>query len=85
MKFGPTILHNIGPFEHIEYDLSKPGLTGVEGVILDHPGCAANGSGKSFLLDGPSWICFDRPLRDRYGKDDLILLVHDRIIIYPQD
>jgi DNA repair exonuclease SbcCD ATPase subunit len=74
VKFGPTILHNIGPFEHVEYDLSKPGLTGVEGVILDHPGCASNGSGKSFLLDGPSWICFDRPLRDRYGKDDLIRL-----------
>lgn len=74
MKFGPTILHNLGPFEHIEYDLSQPGLTGIEGVIYGVPGCTSNGSGKSYLLDGPSWICFDRALRDRYGKDDMIRL-----------
>jgi len=75
MKFGPTILHNLGPFEHVEFDLSKPGLTGIEGVMHDHPGCASNGAGKSYILDGLSWVCFDRPLRDRYGKDDLIRLL----------
>jgi DNA repair exonuclease SbcCD ATPase subunit len=74
VKIGPVVLHNLGPFEHVEFDLSKPGLTGVEGVMHDRPGCTSNGSGKSWLLDGVSWVCFDRPLRDRYGKDDLIRL-----------
>ena len=74
MKIGPVILHNVGPFEHVEFDLSKPGLTGVEGVMHDRPGCTSNGSGKSYLVEGVSWVCFDRFMRDRYGKDDVIRL-----------
>jgi DNA repair exonuclease SbcCD ATPase subunit len=74
MRIGPVILHNFGPFEHVEFDLSKPGLTGIEGVMHDRPGCTSNGSGKSMLIEGVSWVCFDRVLRERYGKDDLIRL-----------
>lgn len=71
MRVGHVTLHNFGPFEHVEFDLSRPGLTGIEG-ITETPGCASNGAGKSYLLGGVSWVLFDDPMRDRVGKDDLI-------------
>lgn len=75
MRIGPTTLHNFGPFEHVDFDFSKPGLTGIEGQMHDRPGCDSNGSGKSYMFGGVSWVLFDDPMRDKYAKDDLIRLL----------
>ena len=75
MRIGPTRLVNFGPFEDVGFDFSKPGLTGIEGVMHDRPGCTSNGSGKSYLFGGIAWVLFDDPMRDKYAKDDLIRLL----------
>jgi len=75
-RFGPTRLVNFGPFEDVSFDFSKLGLTCVEGEFVGH-GCDSNGSGKSYLYDGVSWIVFGRTIRDKVEKDGVVRLLFD--------
>lgn len=74
-----VVLTNFGPFESGCVDLSQPGLTTVEGEIHGMPGCTSNGSGKSMLLDAPTWCLFDRCLRPGYEGDAVMRTVYERL------
>lgn len=75
-RLGPTRLVNFGPFEDVSFDLSKPGLTCIEGEFVGH-GCDDNGSGKSYLFDGIVWLLYDRVIRERVAKDGVVRLLFD--------
>lgn len=74
-RLGLTHYVNYGPFEDAWFDFSLPGMTMVEGIIKGRRGCTSNGSGKSYLYDGPVWALYDRCLREKYTKDDVIRLL----------
>ena len=76
-RLGLVRYHNFGPFKEASVDFSRPGLTVVEGEFVGFPGCKSNGSGKSFLFDGPAWALYDRCVRERYGKDDVVRLLFE--------
>lgn len=73
-RVGLVRVKNFGPFASAEYDLSRPGLTVIEGEYVGH-GCDSNGSGKSALLDAPTWCLYGRTLRERVSKDDVVRLL----------
>lgn len=74
MQIGEVTYHNFGPFQDITHDFSLPGLTVIEGRIEGKKGCDSNGSGKSFLFDGPAWALFGRCIRADYKGDDIVRL-----------
>ena len=71
-RIGLVRYHNFGPYEDAEIDFSVPGLTGIEGVISWKPGSNSNGSGKSYLVDGPAWCLWGRCLRPDYKGDEVV-------------
>lgn len=71
-RIGLVRYRNFGPFAEAEVDFSLPGLTGVEGVISWKPGSNSNGSGKSYLLDGPAWCVWGSCLRADVTGDDVV-------------
>lgn len=72
---GVVELQNFGPYRRAKIDFARPGLTVIEGQIDDSSGCNSNGSGKSFILDAPSWCLYDRCLREKYHGDEVIRLL----------
>jgi DNA repair exonuclease SbcCD ATPase subunit len=71
---GKTVAVDFCPFEDVEVDFSKPGLTVIEGQLASVPGCDSNGAGKSFLLEAPTWCLWGRCLREGYAGDEVIRL-----------
>lgn len=72
LMFGKVRAVNFGPFADVLFDLSKPGLTVIEGEMKGVPGCNDNGSGKSFVLECIPWATFDRCMRADYTGDDVV-------------
>tara|TARA_R100001086_G_scaffold192515_1_gene109729 strand:- start:7975 stop:9837 length:1863 start_codon:yes stop_codon:yes gene_type:complete len=71
-RIGRVVATNFLPFEHVEVDLSLPGLTVIEGEMLDADGCSSNGSGKSSLLEAPVWAITGKCIREGYRGDDVV-------------
>ena len=71
-QIGKVTYTDFGPFESVALDFNVPGLTVVEGVIENMPGCSSNGAGKSMIFDGPVWAIWGRCIREKYKGDDLI-------------
>lgn len=71
-RIGLVQYRNFGPYEEAEVDFSLPGLTGIEGVMLDRPGSDSNGTGKSMLLEGPVWCLWGRCIRPKYSGDSIV-------------
>lgn len=76
-RIGLVRARNFGPFADVEYDLSRSGLTVIEGEFHGH-GCDSNGSGKSYLIEAPVWCVWGSTLRPRVGKGDVTRLLFDR-------
>lgn len=78
MDFVSLQLQNFGPIEDTFLNLSAKGLVNIEGQNLDDPSANSNGSGKSTIADGLSWVAYgetargvsgDEVIRDSVGKD----------------
>lgn len=68
MQIARCVYENIGPFEKVEVDFSVPGLTVIEGCVLNDPFASDNGAGKSYLLSGIGWCLYGQALeKDRQG------------------
>lgn len=72
MVIGKVHAVNFMCFEDVTYDLSLPGVTTVEGIIENKPGCTSNGAGKTGLLEALTWAIYDRCIRPDYNGDDVI-------------
>ncbi len=59
-------LFNFFAFDHATVELSLPGLTLVEGVMLNCPGSSSNGAGKSTVPEAVAWCWYGRTLREKY-------------------
>ena len=71
-RIGLVTAKNFGPFRSMEFDFGKPGLTVIEGVMVDRPGCSSNGSGKSYILEAPVWGLTGRLIRDGVSVDSVV-------------
>ena len=73
-RIGLVEYENFMPFASAQIDFSVPGVTVVEGEILNVPGCENNGAGKSCCLEGPVWAFYGRCIREKYKGDDVVAL-----------
>jgi DNA repair exonuclease SbcCD ATPase subunit len=64
-------LQNIGPFKDVTFDWSLPGLTFIGGANEDTSSADSNGSGKSHLFKGLTWILYGR-VADGEQNDALV-------------
>lgn len=67
--FGKMELRDFGPFEQATFDWGAPGLTLIRGENQDTTSADSNGSGKSHLFKGLSWILYGKVID---GENSLI-------------
>ena len=58
ITFGKMTASNFGPFETLDFDWSRPGLTLIGGKNQDTTAASSNGSGKSNLIRCLIWTLF---------------------------
>ena len=76
-RIGKVRGENFGPYAKLEYDMSHDGLTAIEGVMVGYDGCTSNGAGKSFVIEPPVWVIYDRCLRPKLAANDVSRLLYD--------
>ena len=72
MKIATVLAQNFGPFEQFETDLSRSGLTAIEGRVENRPGLSDNGAGKSTIFHAVTWAIYGRTMSPHFDKDDVV-------------
>lgn len=72
LRVGEVQAVNFGPFESMSIDLSRPGLTVIEGQVANRNALSDNGAGKSTIFHSVMWALYGRTMSPRLGGDDVV-------------
>lgn len=71
-RIGSVRMVGYGPFADAEVDLSRPGITLLEGVMAGSSVCDSNGAGKSTVINAALWAIYGRTMQGGVPGDDVI-------------